>query len=54
MGAILTLTFGFDVHCFFKVVENVGSTIFNDVETTPLNQNPKPSSHITLTKNPRL
>ncbi len=53
MGDILTLAFGFDAHCFFKVVEHVGSTIFYDIETTPLNQNAKPSSHITLTKNPR-
>jgi hypothetical protein len=38
---MLTLAFGFDAHCYFKVGENVGSTIFNDVETTPFSQNPK-------------
>jgi hypothetical protein len=51
MGAIFTFAFGFDAHCYFKVGENVGSNIFNDIETIPLSQNPKPSSHITPTKN---
>jgi hypothetical protein len=53
MWAILTLVSSCDAHHHFKVNEDVGFAIPNDVETIPPNQNPKPSFHLAPIENLR-
>lgn len=51
MGAISTLDSNCDGYHHFTIDENAKFAIPNNAWATPLNQNPKPPSHLTPTLN---